>query len=143
MKWGRLFSSVVPCIAALCIGWSTAGYAQGKYPVRPLRFLIPFPAGGAADTIARTIAEPLSAQLGQPIVIDNRPGAGGRLAAEMLAKAEPDGYTLLVGTLGAISISPALYKNLPYNMERDFLPLTRVGRFSTSWWSILRPGRRA
>ncbi len=127
MKWARLLSSVVPCIAALCIGWSPAGYAQGKYPVRPLRFLIPFPAGGAADTIARTIAEPLSAQLGQPIVIDNRPGAGGRLAAEMLAKAEPDGYTLLVGTLGAISISPALYKNLPYNMERDFLPLTRVG----------------
>jgi len=128
MKWGRLLSSIVPCIAALCIGWSPAGYtAEGKYPVRPLRFLIPFPAGGAADTIARTIAEPLSAQLGQSIVIDNRPGAGGRLATEMLAKAEPDGYTLLVGTLGAISISPALYKNLPYNMDRDFLPITRVG----------------
>jgi tripartite-type tricarboxylate transporter receptor subunit TctC len=114
-------------MAALCIGWSPAGYAQGKYPVRPIRVLIPFPAGGAADTIGRTIGEQLSAQLKQPVVIDNRPGAGGRLATEMLAKAEPDGYTLLVGTVGAMAISPSLLKKLPYNVERDILPLTRVG----------------
>lgn len=128
MKWNaRLLGSVMPCMAALCIGWSPAGYAQGKYPVRPIRVLIPFPAGGAADTIGRTIGEQLSAQLKQPVVIDNRPGAGGRLATEMLAKAEPDGYTLLVGTVGAMAISPSLLKKLPYNVERDILPLTRVG----------------
>lgn len=127
MKWGMLLRSVMPCMVALCVGWSPAGFAQDKYPVRPIRILIPFPAGGAADVIGRTIGERLSAQMGQPVVIDNRPGAGGRLATEMLAKAEPDGYTLLVGTVGAMSISPSLLKNLPYDVERDILPLTRVG----------------
>jgi len=73
------------CLTGLWVSWAPAVFAQAKYPVRPIRALIPFPAGGAADTIGRTIAEPLSAQLGQPIVIDNRPGAGGRLATELLA----------------------------------------------------------
>jgi tripartite-type tricarboxylate transporter receptor subunit TctC len=100
--------------------------AQEKYPVRPVRVLIPFPAAGAADTIGRTIGEQLAVQLGQPVVIDNRPGAGGRLATGLLAKAEPDGYTLLVGTVGTIAISPSLFKKLPYDVERDILLLTRV-----------------
>lgn len=111
------------CLVGLWVSWAPAVFAQAKYPVRPIRVRIPFPAGGGADTIGRTIAEPLSAQLGQPIVIDNRPGAGGRLATELLAKAEPDGHTLLVGTVGGIAISPALFKNLPYDVERDILPL--------------------
>jgi tripartite-type tricarboxylate transporter receptor subunit TctC len=100
--------------------------AQQKYPARPIRILIPFPAAGAADTIGRTIAEPLAAQLGQTVVIDNRPGAAGRLATDLLAKAEPDGYTLLVGGVGPLAISPWLYKKLPYDAERDFLPITRA-----------------
>jgi tripartite-type tricarboxylate transporter receptor subunit TctC len=100
--------------------------AQQKYPVRPIRVLIPFPAAGAADTIGRTIAEPLAAQLGQTIVMDNRPGAAGRLATDLLAKAEPDGYTILVGGVGPLAISPWLYKKLPYDAERDFLPITRA-----------------
>jgi tripartite-type tricarboxylate transporter receptor subunit TctC len=112
-------------VVATAPGWPSA-FAQQQYPVRPIRILIPFPAAGAADTIGRTIGEPLAAQLGQPVVIDNRPGAAGRLATEMLAKAEADGYTLLVGTVGGIAISPALYKKLPYDVERDILPLTRV-----------------
>lgn len=112
-------------VVATALGWPSA-FAQQHYPVRPIRILIPFPAAGAADTIGRTIGEPLAAQLGQPVVIDNRPGAAGRLATEMLAKAEADGYTLLVGTVGGIAISPALYKKLPYDVERDILPLTRV-----------------
>jgi len=100
--------------------------AAQDYPLRPIRILIPFPAAGAADTIGRTIGEQLSRALGQPVVIDNRPGAAGRLATEMLAKAEPDGHTLLVGGVGPLAISPALYRKLPYHAERDFLPLTRV-----------------
>ncbi len=116
----------VLCMTVLWISWTPAPFAQTTYPVRPIRVLIPFPAAGAADTIGRTIAEPLSAQLGQTIVIDNRPGAAGRLATEMLAKAEPDGYTLLVGGVGPLAISPSLYKKLPYDAERDFLPLTRA-----------------
>lgn len=106
--------------------WAQAISAQPKYPVRPVRILIPFPAGGAADAIGRTLGERLSGQLGQPVVMDNRPGAAGRLATEMLAGAEPDGHTLLVGGVGPLVISPSLYRKLPYDAARDFLPLTRV-----------------
>jgi tripartite-type tricarboxylate transporter receptor subunit TctC len=109
---------------ALC-GACTAALAQ-SYPVRPLRILIPFPAGGVADTIGRTLGEQLSAQMGQPVVIDNRTGAGGRVAAELLTRAEPDGYTLFVSTAGPLVISPALLSRLPYNAEKDFQPVTQV-----------------
>jgi tripartite-type tricarboxylate transporter receptor subunit TctC len=105
---------------------SAAASAQSAYPSRPLRMLIPFPAGGAADLIGRTIGERLSAQLGQSVVIDNRPGAGGVLCAELLAKAEPDGYTLMIGVPGAMVIAPMLNPRISYRTERDFFPLTRV-----------------
>jgi tripartite-type tricarboxylate transporter receptor subunit TctC len=116
-------------IALVCCGFqvaTTAAQAQEKYPARPIRILIPFPAAGAADTIGRTVGEQLSLQLGQPVVIDNRPGAAGRLATEMLARAEADGHTLLVGGVGPLSISPGLYRKLPYDAERDFAPVTRA-----------------
>lgn len=118
-------STAVLLVMATAAGWPSA-FAQQKYPVRPIRVLIPFPAAGAADTIGRSIGDRLVAQMGQPVVVDNRPGAAGRLATEMLAKAEPDGYTLLVGGVGPLAISPSLYRKLPYDPERDFLPLTRV-----------------
>jgi len=105
---------------------ATVVEAQQRYPARPIRILIPFPAAGAADTIGRTLGEQLAAQLGQPVVMDNRPGAAGRLATEMLARAEADGHTLLVGGVGPLAISPGLYKKLPYDPERDFAPVTRV-----------------
>ncbi len=106
---------------------ATAGFAADiKYPVRPIRVLIPFPAGGVADTIGRTLGERLTAQMGQPVVIDNRPGAGGRIAADLLAKSEADGYTLFVSTAGPLAISPALIKNLPYDAEKDFHAVSRV-----------------
>src|SRR5688572_33153341 len=110
---GRLVSALIVLIAGWSALWTPALLAQDKYPARPIRILIPFPAAGAADTIGRTIAEPLAAQLGQTIVMDNRPGAAGRLATDLLAKAEPDGYTLLVGGVGPLSSSPAVYRKLP------------------------------
>lgn len=119
------FAIVLISIMTAAAAWQPS-YGQQKYPVRPIRILIPFPAAGAADTIGRTIAEPLAAQLGQTIVMDNRPGAAGRLATDLLAKAEPDGYTLLVGGVGPLAISPWLYEKLPYDAERDFLPITRA-----------------
>jgi tripartite-type tricarboxylate transporter receptor subunit TctC len=122
----KVLAGFVLSMAASWIFWAPAAFAQAAYPVKPIRILIPFPAGGAADTIGRTLGEQLSAQMGQPVVVDNRSGAAGRLATEMLARAEPDGYTLLVGGVGPISISPSLYKKLPYDAGRDFLPLTRV-----------------
>lgn len=116
----------VSCMTVLWIFWTPALFAQPTYPVRPIRLLVPFPAGGAADLAARTIGEQITAQMGQPVVIDNRPGAGGRLAAEMLARAEPDGHTLFVGVSGAITISPSLYQKLPYDVARDLLPISRL-----------------
>ena len=122
----KVLAGFVLSMAAWWIFSVPAAFAQATYPVKPIRILIPFPAGGAADTIGRTLGEQLAAQMGQPVVVDNRPGAAGRLATEMLARAEPDGYTLLVGGVGPLSISPSLYKKLPYDAARDFLPLTRV-----------------
>jgi tripartite-type tricarboxylate transporter receptor subunit TctC len=119
---------VARCVVRALALWllcTVAALADTTYPTRPVRLLVPFPAGGAADLAARTIGERLSAQTGQPVVIDNRPGAGGRLAAEMLARSEPNGYTLLAGVSGAITISPSLYKKMPYDVERDLLPVTR------------------
>jgi tripartite-type tricarboxylate transporter receptor subunit TctC len=120
-----LFALTAPVIALLCAAPISA-LAQGDYPVRPIRVLIPFPPGGAADLIGRTIGEKISAQLHQPVVMDNRPGAGGVLATDLLAKAEPDGYTLMVGMAGPIVISPSLNKHLSYSVERDLAPVTRV-----------------
>jgi tripartite-type tricarboxylate transporter receptor subunit TctC len=113
-------------VTALALVLSSAAHAQDKYPVRPIRILIPFPAAGASDTIGRTVGEQLAAQLGQPVVMDNRPGAAGRLATEMLARAEPDGYTLIVGGVGPLAISPGLYNKLNYDVNRDFAPITLV-----------------
>jgi tripartite-type tricarboxylate transporter receptor subunit TctC len=125
MKLATTFGvpSAVLLFAAMAGGWPPA-FAQGAYPARPIRVLIPFPAAGAADTIGRSIGDRLAVQMGQPVVVDNRPGAAGRLATEMLAKAEPDGYTLLVGGVGPLAISPSLYRKLPYDPERNFLPIT-------------------
>ncbi|MBX3663853.1 MAG: tripartite tricarboxylate transporter substrate binding protein [Burkholderiales bacterium] len=116
--------SVIAGIFCALLAWSGAVQAQAKYPVKPIRVLIPFPAAGASDTIGRSLAEQLAIQLGQPVVVDNRPGAAGRLATEMLVRAEPDGYTLLVGGVGPLAISPAVYKRLPYDVMRDFTPIT-------------------
>ena len=125
MKIARQLA-VLSYLACLWLVFAPLAHAQDKYPTRPIRILVPFPAGGAADTIGRTIGEQLSAHLGQSVVIDNRPGAAGRLATEMLARAEPNGYTLLVGTPGAISVAPSLYEKLPYNVQRDLMPITLV-----------------
>jgi len=93
--------------------------AQAAWPSRAIRMIVPFPAGGATDLTARVVSERLSAALGQPVVIDNRPGAGGNLGCEMAAKAEPDGYTLLTCTIGTASINQYLYTRLPYDPSRD------------------------
>lgn len=122
-RW-TLFAS---CTAILWIVSTAQSMAEGSYPDHPIRLLIPFPAGGAADNVGRAIGERLSAELKQTVVIDNRPGAAGRLATGLLAKAEPDGYTLLVGTPGAITIAPSLYNTTSsYDVARDILPITRV-----------------
>jgi tripartite-type tricarboxylate transporter receptor subunit TctC len=101
-----------------------AAQAQ-NYPVRPLRFLIPFPPGGGADSLARIVGAVAGESLGQQIVIDNRIGAGGNIAAEAAAKAAPDGYTLLQSNIAHV-ISASLYRKLDYDIIRDFVPVTQL-----------------
>jgi tripartite-type tricarboxylate transporter receptor subunit TctC len=124
----RCHWTAIAAVAALAGAFapSVAAQTADRYPSRPIRILVPFPAGGAADLVARTIGEQVSQRLGQPVVVDNRTGAGGRVATEMLARADPDGYTLLVGTVGGIAISPSLYQKLSYDPARDMAPITMV-----------------
>jgi tripartite-type tricarboxylate transporter receptor subunit TctC len=94
-----------------------------NYPSRPIHLIVPFSAGGSADSTARVLARRLSEALGQSVVVENRTGGGAIIGAEFVKKAEPDGYTLLLGQSGPLSINPAVYKNLPYDPVRDFVPV--------------------
>ena len=97
-----------------------------SYPTRPIRIVVPFPPGGSTDLLARRIAEALAKTLGQPVVVENRPGAGGTTGADAVAKAAPDGHTLLMGVTGSNAISASLNPKLPYNPVSDFSPITQV-----------------
>jgi tripartite-type tricarboxylate transporter receptor subunit TctC len=102
---------------------------QAQYPNKPVRIVLQFPAGGLADTVIRAMANPMSQSLGQPIVIDNRPGADGAIAGEFVKNSAPDGYTLFFATNSALSAVPVLRKNPPYDPSADFTPISFVGRF--------------
>ena len=112
-------------LAAGALWLSGVAMAQG-FPSKPLRIVIGFPPGGAIDIIARTMAPKMAVDLGQPVVVENRAGAGGVIGMQSVAKAEADGHTLFMGTMGNFSITPALVKDLPYNVLRDFAPVTQV-----------------
>lgn len=129
MQMRRLcFSHWVKLAAAgLCVFLVVAAHAQ-TYPYKPLRIVVPFGAGGVADLTARTVAQKMSEGLGQSVVIDNRPGAGGIVAAEMVAKSEPDGYTLLLMS-NANAVSAGLFKALPFDPVKDFTPVSLMGKF--------------
>jgi tripartite-type tricarboxylate transporter receptor subunit TctC len=111
--------------AVLCAAFATGASAQG-FPTKPIRIVVPFPAGGTTDVLARAAAQKLTETLGQPAVVDNRPGAGGNIGAELVAKSAPDGYTLLMGTVGTHAINPGLYPKLPYDHVKDFAPVILV-----------------
>lgn len=118
----RLFSlCALGGIAALAL----PTYAQGSFPSKPIRIIVPYPAGGTTDQVARMIAQPMQELLGQTIVIDNKPGAGGTIGADLAAKQPADGYTLLFGNSGP-SATAALMRKLPYDVHKDFRPLSAV-----------------
>jgi tripartite-type tricarboxylate transporter receptor subunit TctC len=114
-------------VAWIAVAWlglaAGPALAQG-YPNKPLRLVVTFPSGGAPDILARLFSE--RAQLGQPIVVDNRAGAGGNIGADIVAKSPPDGYTLVIGTVGTHSINGALYSKMPYDMVKDFAPVGHI-----------------
>ncbi len=112
-------------LGLLALGLSLSVSAQ-TWPARPLRLVVPFPAGGATDILARALSQELSKKLGQSIVVDNKPGAGGTIGALAGAQAAPDGYTLLLTTSSTHSIGPAINPRIPYNAESDFTPIVYV-----------------
>jgi tripartite-type tricarboxylate transporter receptor subunit TctC len=118
----RIFLSI--CLAAVAL----TAHAQG-FPSRPVKVVVPQPPGGGFDAVARTMAEPFSQQLGQPVIVENRPGAGTIVGTEAVAKAEPDGYTLLLGASANLALNPGLYKNLPYD-PKDFKVVGLAATFS-------------
>jgi tripartite-type tricarboxylate transporter receptor subunit TctC len=111
--------------AAALLALASGPAAAQSYPNRPIRVLVPFAAGGAVDTLARLVGQKLSESFGQPVIIENRPGAGGNLGSEVLAKSPPDGYTVLQ-TVNGIAISPSLYKVLPFDSQKDFIAVTQL-----------------
>lgn len=113
---------------ALLLAWAGASAWAQAYPNKPLRIVVPFGAGGVADLTARTVAQKMSEGLGQSVVIDNRPGAGGIVAAEIVAKSDPDGYTLLLMS-NANAVSAGLFKSLPFDPVKDFMPVSLMGTF--------------
>jgi len=100
--------------------------SPAAWPSKPIRFVVPYPPGGPLDTIARVLAEQAKTTLGQPIIVENRPGAGGNIGADLIAKASPDGYSLVMGAVATHAINPALYSKIPYDATRDFAPVALV-----------------
>ena len=119
--------------ATLAGSVGTPALAQGDpaqtYPSKPIRIVVGFGPGGGNDIFARLIGQKLSERLGQPVLVENKPGAGAIIATEFVAKAAPDGYTLLVGATGAMTINPAVYSKLPYDTVRDFAPISMIASF--------------
>ena len=116
-QYTRIFVFLAACLLSMSA-------AVGAYPENPIRWVIPFPAGGGADIVGRVVAHKLSELVGQQVVIDNRGGAGGNIAAELVARAAPDGYTLLMPHASIQTVNAALYEKLPYDPEKDFVPIT-------------------
>lgn len=123
----RRYALALPLLLTLG-AWSTTTHAQGaaNFPNKPMRMVVTFTSGGAPDIIGRILAERFTATWGQPVLVDNKPGSGGNIGADFVAKSAPDGHTLVVGTVGTHSINGALYPKMPYDMVRDFVPVSLV-----------------
>jgi tripartite-type tricarboxylate transporter receptor subunit TctC len=121
---------VASIAAALALAASAAGHAQ-DFPTRPIKLVVAFTPGGTTDFVARLLAERSKASLGQSVIVENRPGANGAIAAEYVAKSEPDGHTLFFSTVGAVAINPALRDNLAYDPVKDFAPVSLAAFNST------------
>jgi tripartite-type tricarboxylate transporter receptor subunit TctC len=119
---------LIQALSLLFASVGAFGPAQAQtYPTKPVRLIVPFPAGGATDLFARTLSQKIGEKLGQTVVVENRPGAGGTLGADLAAKATPDGYTLLLSTSSTHSIGPNLNPRIPYDAVRDFIPVVHLG----------------
>jgi tripartite-type tricarboxylate transporter receptor subunit TctC len=124
----RLLPRLFPILVAVCLALPAASAAQ-SYPSKPIKWIVPFPPGGPTDSFSRPVAQKLSELLGQPVVVENIPGAGASIGMDRLAKSAPDGYTIGLATTGTHAINPHLYTKLPHNTLKDFTPLTLAVRY--------------
>jgi tripartite-type tricarboxylate transporter receptor subunit TctC len=123
--------SYAALVAAVALGGAMeSAHAQSPYPSRPIRLIVPFAAGGATDILARAIGQKITEAMGQTVIVDNRPGAGGNIGSDIVAKSAPDGYTLLMGAVGPQAINVTLYPKLPYDVLNDFAPIILVATVS-------------
>ena len=119
--------TLAPLIVAAMLPLAASALAQTPaYPAKPIRIIVPFPAGGVADTFGREIGKKLTEAWGQPVLIDNRPGAGGNIGADIVAKSAPDGYTLVIGNIGTHAVNVSLLPSMPFDPIKDFTPIVHV-----------------
>ena len=118
-----MIRNILRLVAVLAVSIGTTAAFAADYPDHPLRFIVPFPPGGSSDLVGRVVTNQMSATLGQPVVVENHAGAGGRIGVNVIAKAAPDGYTFGIGTVSTLGIAPALYKDLPYDPRHSFAPI--------------------
>ncbi|MES2974439.1 MAG: tripartite tricarboxylate transporter substrate binding protein [Pseudomonadota bacterium] len=131
----------IATLAALAVAAPLTATAQSAWPSKPIRLIVPFPPAGSTDVIARTVAERLGAALGQNVIIDNKPGATGAIGLEALARSEPDGYTIGLGTIGSIAINPMVNRKLGWDPVKDFAPIGYVG--ATPFALLVNPNVKA
>jgi tripartite-type tricarboxylate transporter receptor subunit TctC len=121
-------------LAAILL-WALCGFACAQpYPAKPIRLIAPYPPGGGVDTVSRVVADKLALGLGQPITVDNRPGAGATIGAAELVKSAPDGYTIMIGSMVDYSIAPHIHANLGFDMQRDMTAIIEIGNGTVGWW---------
>ncbi|WP_042875891.1 Bug family tripartite tricarboxylate transporter substrate binding protein [Cupriavidus necator] len=108
---------------------SAAAASSGTYPTKPIRFVVPYPPGGPTDLMARLLQASMQSRLGVPVVVENRAGAGGNIGTDVVAKAAPDGYTILLAASGPMAVNPTLYRNLPFNPQADLAPVIQISAF--------------
>ena len=125
---GKLCRIFLLALGLSSVSFGPMALAQGAsdWPTKPIRFVVPYPPGGPLDTIARVLAEQVKPALGQVVIVENRPGAGGNIGADLIAKAQPDGYSLVMGAVATHAINPSLYSKIPYDAVRDFTPVALV-----------------
>jgi tripartite-type tricarboxylate transporter receptor subunit TctC len=126
MTRSRFLVAVASAVVGIALAFPALSQAPAAYPNRPVKLVVPFPPGGPLDIVGRAIAQKLSEAWGQAVVVDNRPGAGGNIGADIVAKSPPDGYTILMGALSTHAVNPSLYAKMPYDAVADFAPITLV-----------------
>jgi len=127
LHFRRRAAAAALTLGMAAVAFAPAGVLAQDYPARPIKLVVPFGAGTTTDIIGRVFAEALAKPLGQTLVVENRAGAGGNIGSDLVAKSAPDGYTILMGTVGTHAINPGLYKRMPYDAQKDFAPIAFAG----------------